>query len=853
LDPSPTDWTQLLQDGLQEWAAARPEKASTKLEEALRLCSGQPLSPAAPEGLAPEPAQQFWKAILHNLQAVMASETGLYGQVQEFQDLALQIWTTAGLDRRPTGLPATLNRYSDQLRKAGLDAVADRLKALYQIGQAPLLDPWSNPKEQPPSAPTRLETKSSPEILRPSRLARSGALPLADPELPSSKGPLFRSRTSVASAVPKIEALRNAPPEAPLRPLPSIHQARPRPAVLVPESGALLGRKLFNSSAEVSPSQSMIHWEARWCEALTLAANGQLLKSVRILEEELRTAATQMLAHQRSLRLTWTYNIEAIAYFLAGDYTESTQAFQHAETHWNEIRTAKESWDGSATQEFIAALTQAGRTTEAAVVSDRVSRRVLPLLNPWQDLTGQLEQVAMSPHIEGGFSSDKDWKDKLERSVALLERKEYGQAQKQLARLLESLQKLGGSAGSHVQSILTQQLLVFCAFHLGEFAEAEVMFKEAAHQWSELSQAERRAGGWLTAMRSLLRDHNIDEMAAGVDDQLFNPFSSRTTSALGKPNQHLAELPPEADDELHSWDLWMRDAWTAARHRDFSKAFRCAVRAEDAAREVSSVNLHVCYAINTQAVLSFLIGNYPEADESYRQTTEVWKRSRSQATAKPAWNDFVRILGETGWSEQSRSLKSKWTGTGIPTYPALLTPSVDIGTEALIGYTTGSQQAEEAEIELAMKDRQQRASKVNSLAMLGLVLTLGLTLLQYHRSQLRPLELPDSTDWHDMTLSLKAPKVRKNGFTFDLAIDNPGNSSFFPDSIIWVYAQNPSSPLWQATFTSQGTVKAKGHRLAAMNWDGRDNSVRTVPKGHYHVAWGLTRQTPMLQQDLDVP
>ena len=903
MESSTPAWAQSLYDGLKEWGAGRPVQASNKLLAALTEV----------ERLTPPSA--FWQAILENLLAVTASEAGLYGQVQQHQDHALELWEQSG---RTPQVASSLDYFYGLLQSNQLGAVADRVKALYQTGQPPLLDPWSNPKEGPPAAPTRLEAKPAAEILRPTRLTnppltlderpkkpllpppggasllrpdrttgehrlppRSPTRPSpAEPEqqdspsprisplggqskrpdkvLPLLRGGSEDSGLRSSRDVPPLKGTSNtAGPDDRKRRSPFFKSQEGLPPAPLEAGGALAreaaepSRKLFNSSVEVGP-EDLTDWTAKWTEVLRLAGDHQLMKAVRMLEDELRPAAILLPAAQRSLRLAWTYNAEAIAYFLGGDYPESNQAFQHAENHWAEVRSAKDSWEGGATSELVAALRAAGRDTEARIIEDRVSRRVSPLLNPWQDLTGQLDQVTISPSSAAGFSSQKDWTEKMERAVTLIDRQDHRAAQQILSQLLRSMQHLG--TRHQVQIVLTKQLLLFATYQTGDFAETETLYNEANETWKELSESERQEGGYLVSFRSLLRDHNFDEMASRIHDDLFSPFTTRSGSLLAMPTHQMESEPEEPSDPLQAWELWMRESWSAAHRRDFQKAMRCAVRAEDSARKLGTLSLYLCYATNSHAVFLFLAGDYPQSEALYDAATDLWKRSSKLATAKPAWNDFVRILSDTDWPEQSRSLKAKWGPVAQPSAAALLTPDVDIGSESMVGYATGSGYADEAELKQLIRQRQGRASKIYAVASFGMILTLGLGFLNYNRIHNQALDLPSSEEWNGMNVTLSEPQVSSHRATFKVIFKNATkDKGFVPDSNLWIYRKNPKDHLWEGSCSSAGGLAPGKQRAVEVPWDMTDNASRSLPKGRYHAVFGFSTQTPMLQQDVDVP
>jgi len=124
---SDANWSNQLHIALEEWAAARTDRAQRSFHRVLEGCQSEEMV--------------VWRAFLHNQLALLCLETGQWDEARHHWDAALQSWGAAGLQPDSPQLAATLGWYADILDHYQF---RERARLLRTSGRVPLIDPWQS-------------------------------------------------------------------------------------------------------------------------------------------------------------------------------------------------------------------------------------------------------------------------------------------------------------------------------------------------------------------------------------------------------------------------------------------------------------------------------------------------------------------------------------------------------------------------------------------------------------------------------------------------------------------------------------------------------------------------------------
>lgn len=535
------------------------------------------------------PAMAVWRALVFNQLALLSSQLGHWDYSKEQWELAQESWRESGLVGGSPELAPTLQWFCQLLKEAGFPERSDLVWQLHESGQPPLLDPWSVP-----------DTGSDFASLQPPTLGSS-----------------------------------------PVPPNTQQHEYAP------------LGGQTLSSVPQAQPGRvQRCEWDQAVERALKQALEGKLQPALANLDQA-REVAVALRPTDRGHLLALIYNAEALACFLAGDYSSATQARQEGQRIWGEMRVTPAVYQGDTHDRFAAALREAQQDRAADVFLQRHQQRQCPLVDPWADLEsglqrGEWEQVKLD--------LVKDWKPKLDSVLQHFSRGNSQEAVKELGLVQQrmTVHEMAGPAGCMLLQV--QSLLAYAA---GDYDNAQALFAKAKIQWDAVPSSKRREGPFLEQTRALLTMYGLESIADHLGDSLCDPF------LYYKPEHQMQriesnEVAEEEGDPRERWETQLKEAWELARGGRFELAQRRANHAERVARLISADDLRVCYSLNSQAVFAQAAGNYGDAASIFAEAERAWKRGARTTTARTAWTEFCTILTESDWPDLGAQLEKAW-------------------------------------------------------------------------------------------------------------------------------------------------------------------------------------------------
>jgi hypothetical protein len=538
------------------------------------------------------PAMALWRALVYNQLALLSSQLGHWDYSKQQWELAQESWRNSGLQAGSADLAPTLQWFCALLKDTGFVERSEQVWQLHESGQPPLLDPW--------------------------------LVPATGSELPT-----IAAASSRSVAVAKAEAAD--PAYAPLG-----------------------GQTLSALAQPPSHAQAPVEWDDAVGRALKLAQEGKLQPALASLDVA-RAHGLAARSADRGHLLALVYSAEALACFLAGDYSAATQAKEEASRLWSELRESPMIYGSDRHEKFAAALRAGEQERAADVFSGRHAQRQCPLIDPWTDLEtgmqrGNWESVQLN--------LAKDWKSKLDAVLQHFTRGNTQEAARELG-LLHQRMNLGEQQGPAGALLLQVQALT--AYAGGDYDNAQALFSKAKAQWDAMPNSKRREGPFLEQTKALLTMYGLESIADHLGETLCDPF------LYYKPEHQMqrmesAEPAATADegDPRESWETQLKEAWELARSGRWEMAQRRANHAERVARLVGNDDLRVCYSLNSQAVFAQAVGNYADAESIFAETDRAWKRGAKTATARTAWSEFCDVLRETQWSELADLLQKSW-------------------------------------------------------------------------------------------------------------------------------------------------------------------------------------------------
>ena len=393
--------------------------------------------------------------------------------------------------------------------------------------------------------------------------------------------------------------------------------------------------------------QSFADWDELVRQALKAAADGKLQPALAAVDRAKALVVGKK--HEQAL----IYNAEALCGFLAGDYSQASQARQEAVNLWLALDESFSPYAGTNHNRFVQALNDAGQTQAANIFAQRHSQMKCPLIDPWADLetgikTGEWETTR--------FNILEDWSSRVEMALRFHSRGNLLEAQKELGLLeqqmsLEQMQQCPGALLLQMQSIM--------AYATGDYDSAQVLFRKAATIWDALEARERHDLPYLRQLKELLTTHGLETLAEVIGERLCDPFTSY------KPEHQMRQVQVNDDDDgdehpREEWENQIREAWEMALKGRWDSARRHAAKAERKAKLLGQTDLRVCYSLNSQAVFANAAGDYSDSDQLQEEAVRAWRRGSHLPAARTAYSEFCLILREAQWSGMASILEDIW-------------------------------------------------------------------------------------------------------------------------------------------------------------------------------------------------
>jgi hypothetical protein len=394
--------------------------------------------------------------------------------------------------------------------------------------------------------------------------------------------------------------------------------------------------------------QSFADWDELVRQALKAAADGKLQPALAAVDK----AKTLVIGKKHEQALI--YNAEALCGFLAGDYSQASQARQEAVNLWLGLDESFSPYAGTNHNRFMQALNDAGQTQAANIFAQRHSQMKCPLIDPWADLesgikTGDWEATR--------FNILEDWRSRVEMALRFHGRGNLLEAQKELGLLeqqmsLEQMQQCPGALLLQMQSIM--------AYATGDYDSAQVLFRKASTVWETLEARERHDLPYLGQLKELMTSYGLETLAEVMGERLCDPFTSY------KAEHQMRQVQINDDDHdgqehpREEWENQIREAWEMALKGRWDSARRHAAKAERKAKLLGQTDLRVCYSLNSQAVFANAAGDYSDSDELQEEAVRAWRRGSHLPAARTAYSEFCLILREAQWSGMAAILEEIW-------------------------------------------------------------------------------------------------------------------------------------------------------------------------------------------------
>lgn len=439
---------------------------------------------------------------------------------------------------------------------------------------------------------------------------------------------------------PQLTPISAVPAASPVR-LQILPEAEPEPA---PEYAPVGGQRL---ASRPLAQQRIEDWDALVGQALKSAADGKLQPALAAIDR----AKALVVGNKHVQALI--YSTEALAGFLAGDYSQASLARQEAVNLWLALDEGFSPYAGDVHPRYIQALEEAGQEQAARIFAQRHQQMKCPLVDPWADLEGGLKTGQWET---AQFNILEDWSTRVEMSLRFHSRGNLLEAQKELGLLeqqmsQEQLQQCPGALLFQMQAIM--------AYATGDYDSAQVLFRKAVTLWDSLEPGERHNLPYLGELKELMGRHGLESIGQSMGETLCDPFT------FYKAEHQMRQVGGEDGDNsnehpLEQWETQIREAWEMALKGRWDSARRHAAKAERHAKLVGQTDLRVCYSLNSQAVFANAAGDYTDSDELYEEAVRAWRRGSHLPAARTAYSEFCLILREAEWPGMASILEEIW-------------------------------------------------------------------------------------------------------------------------------------------------------------------------------------------------
>jgi hypothetical protein len=388
-------------------------------------------------------------------------------------------------------------------------------------------------------------------------------------------------------------------------------------------------------------------WDELVTQALKAAGEGKFQPALASLDK----AKALVVGNKHVQALI--YSAEALAGFLAGDYSQASLARQEAVNLWLALDEGFSPYAGSVHTRYITALQDAGQPLAATIFAQRHQQLKCPLIDPWADLESGIKTGDWQATQ---FNILEDWRARVEMSLRFHARGNLLEAQKELGLLeqqmsQEQLQQCPGALLCQMQSIM--------AYATGDYDSAQVLFRKASTAWDSLEPRERHDLPYLGQLKGLMATHGLESIGERLGEQLCDPFTSY------KAEHQMRQVASAEDEESNDhpreqWETQIREAWEMALKGRWDSARRHSAKAERQAKLLGATDLRVCYSLNSQAVFASAAGDYTDSDELYEEAVRAWRRGSHLPAARTAYSEFCLILREAQWPGMAAILEEIW-------------------------------------------------------------------------------------------------------------------------------------------------------------------------------------------------
>lgn len=398
--------------------------------------------------------------------------------------------------------------------------------------------------------------------------------------------------------------------------------------------------------------QDFQEWDHQVRLALKSAAEGKLPPALSMLDKA-KESASAARARDNGHLLALIYNAEALACFVAGDYSAAAEAKNEAFRLWTTLPESLKCFSGDTHTRFIKALREGGQPQASATFAQRHQQSLCPLLDPWNDLE---VGIKTGDWQNNDFNLKEDWKARVELALQSHARGNFVEAQKELGLLeqqmqSDDLQRAPGALLFQMQSVM--------AYATGDYDSAQVLYGKASGVWDRLEPGQRKDGPYLTQLRNLVSMYGLEIMAERLGDSLCDPFAFYKHSH----QMERVEVGSQGADEANpaeEWEKQLREAWEMAGQGRWDLARRRAANSERVARLIDPNDLRVAYSLNSQAIFAHAAGDYADGDQLQEDAVRGWRRGSHLPAARTAYSEFCEVLRDADWDRLSHQLKEMW-------------------------------------------------------------------------------------------------------------------------------------------------------------------------------------------------
>ena len=388
-------------------------------------------------------------------------------------------------------------------------------------------------------------------------------------------------------------------------------------------------------------------WDELVAVALKVAGEGKLQPALASLDQ----AKALVVGNKHVQALI--YSAEALAGFLAGDYSQAALARQEAVNLWLALEDGFSPYAGPVHGRYIKALQDAGQGSAASIFAQRHQQMKCPLVDPWADLESGIKTGDWEPTR---FNILEDWRARVEMSLRFHARGNLLEAQKELGLLeqqmsQDQLQQCPGALLCQMQSIM--------AYATGDYDSAQVLFRKAMTTWECLEPKDRHDLPYLGQLKELMASYGLESIGERLGERLCVPV------VFYKAEHQMRRVGGEEEEESEEhpreqWETQIREAWEMALKGRWDSARRHSAKAERQAKLLGATDLRVCYSLNSQAVFANAAGDYADSDELYEESVRAWRRGSHLPAARTAYSEFCLILREAQWPGMAAILEEIW-------------------------------------------------------------------------------------------------------------------------------------------------------------------------------------------------